>query len=335
MPASPHPVPGEVSSAPLRVGIIGTGGISRAHAPAWTRPGIELHAFSLAGAAEFAEATGAQIHDSLEDLLDAVDVVDVCTPTPDHPATVRAALEAGCHVICEKPLARTAADARALAELAAARDRRLLPAHVVRYFPAYAAARRAVCEGAIGTPAVLRFERTGQMPTQPWFADEDASGGIVMDQMIHDLDQALWLAGPARSVYAVQSLSATGTVRTAHAVLEHTAGAISHCRGLWGAPGTAFRTTFSLAGDRGRLEHDSLAHPGVQLERPASSAGPEADYLPDLGSGPSPYVLELADFQAAITGGGPAGVDAGAGVQAVAVAEAALASIRTGRRIPC
>src|SRR5699024_8983003 len=124
--------------------------------------------------------------------------------------------------VCEKPLTLTGEDARAVVDHAERAGRLLLPAHVVRFFPQYAAAQRAVAGDAIGTPAVLRFERTGSSPTQPWFADESRSGGIVMDQMIHDIDQAIWLAGPVETVYARQSVaSGTDTVRTAHVVLTH------------------------------------------------------------------------------------------------------------------
>src|SRR5699024_9786301 len=128
-------------------------------------------------------------------------------------------------------LALTAEDAQELAARAERAGRMLLPAHVGRYFPQYAAAKAAIDRGAIGEVAVLRFERTGSFPTQPWFGDEAQSGGIVMDQMIHDMDQAVWMAGPVEGVYAQQSTSsATDTVRTAHVVLTHHSGAISHCR---------------------------------------------------------------------------------------------------------
>src|SRR5690625_3470979 len=79
----------------LRVGIVGTGGISRSHAPGWLETGAQLHCFSLSGAPEFAEQFGARIHDSLDSLLAAVDVVDICSPTPVHAEQVRAALDAG------------------------------------------------------------------------------------------------------------------------------------------------------------------------------------------------------------------------------------------------
>jgi myo-inositol 2-dehydrogenase/D-chiro-inositol 1-dehydrogenase len=321
----------------LRVGIIGTGGISRAHAPGWIGAGAELHAHSLEGVQRFAEQFGAEIHDDLDDLLAEVDVVDVCTPTPEHPAIVHRALDAGCDVVCEKPLALRAEDARALVEHAERAGRMLFPAHVVRYFPQYAAAKRAIDAGSIGTPAVLRFERSGAMPTQPWFADETRSGGIVMDQMIHDIDQAIWMAGPVASVFAQENRRGQdGSLRTAHVVMTHEAGAISHCRGLWGARGTVFQYTFNLAGATGRLEYDSAAGTGVAWDAVASSRGDEeGGYLPDVSGMDSPYALEIQDAISTLTAGTAPRVTGEDGVRAVEVALAALESIATGRRIAC
>lgn len=322
---------------PLRVGIVGTGGISRAHAPGWVEAGAELHCHSVAGAEEFAAQFGARVHADLGSLLAAVDVVDVCTPTPEHGAIVHAALDAGLDVVCEKPLALTAEEADDLVAHAERAGRRLLPAHVVRYFPQYAAAKRAIDAGEIGEIAVLRFERTGSFPRQPWFGDESLSGGIVMDQMIHDIDQALWMAGPAVAVHARQHTAAvTDEVRTAHVVLTHASGAISHCRGLWGAPGTAFRYTFDLAGSGGRLRYDSEGDSGITFDAVAAARQASGDgFLPEVTTFPSPYAEEILDFVAALSSGGAARVDGADGAEAVRVAGAALQSLRTGRSIAC
>ncbi len=321
----------------LRVGIIGTGGISHAHAPGWIEIGAERHCYSVAGAPAFADRFGATVHETLESILSAVDVVDICTPTATHAELVHAALDAGRHVVCEKPLALTSEDARAVVEHADRAGLRLLPAHVVRYFPQYAAARRAVEAHRIGAPAVLRFERTGSFPTQPWFGDESQSGGIVMDQMIHDIDQALWFAGPVTRVHARQAVAATtGTVRTAHVILDHASGAISHCRGLWGAPGTAFRYAFDIAGESGRLWYDSAAHTGVEFDAVAAARRSSGDgFLPDIETMRSPYVDEIVEFARAITDGAEVRVTAADGARAVDVSRAALESLHTGRSIAC
>jgi len=321
----------------LRVGTVGTGGISRAHLPGWRELGAELHCFSEAGAEQYAAETGARVHATLEELLAAVDLVDVTAPTPAHPAIVRAALDAGKDVICEKPLALDPAEARDLVAHAERVGRRLFPAHVVRYFPQYAAAKQAVDTGAVGALAVLRFERTGSLPDRPWYADEQLSGGIVMDQMIHDIDQALWLAGPVGAVYAQQAIAGTDSaIRTAHVVLTHRSGALSHCRGFWGPAGTQFRYTFDLAGDGGRLQYDSAGDPGIVFDEVASARQAAGDgFLPDVSTLRDPYAAELVEFAGALRTGAPARVDAADGALAVEIAHAALESLRTGRSIPC
>ncbi len=323
--------------AALRVGIVGTGGISRAHLPGWQALGAELHCTSPEGAEAFAAEAGARVHPDLDALLAAVDVVDVCTPTPSHPGIVRAALDAGKDVLCEKPLALTGEEARELVAHAENVGRLLFPAHVVRWFPQYAAAKRAVDTGAIGTPAVLRFERTGALPDRDWYADEERSGGIVMDQMIHDIDQALWLAGDAESVHARQQVAASDrAVRTAHVVLTHRSGALSHCRGFWGPGGTRFRYTFDLAGDRGRLRYDSAGDAGITFDDVASARQASGDgFLPDVSTLEDPYAAEIAEFARAVTVGGATRVEAADGARAVEVSRAALDSLRTGRSIPC
>ncbi|WP_246957464.1 Gfo/Idh/MocA family oxidoreductase [Brachybacterium sp. Marseille-Q7125] len=322
---------------PLRVGVVGTGGISSAHLAGWRELGVELHCHSLEGAEQYAERTGATVHDSLASLLEAVDIVDVTTPTPSHPEIVHAALDADKDVICEKPFALTGEEAREMAEHAKRVGRALYPAHVVRYFPQYHAAKQAVDAGRIGTVAVLRFERTGTLPDRDWYADEELSGGIVMDQMIHDIDQALWIAGPAVSVYAQQQIAPSDSrIRTAHVVLTHASGAISHCRGLWGAEGTAFRYTFDIAGDAGRLQYDSDGDPGVMFDAVASARQRSGDgFLPDVSTMRDPYAAEIVDFISAIQHRTPTRVEAADGVTAVEVSRAALESLRTGRSIAC
>lgn len=320
-----------------RVGIVGTGGISRAHAHGWKALGAELHVFSESGAEEFAnQFAPVTVHESLEALLAAVDVIDVCTPTTSHPEYVHAALAASKDVLCEKPLALTEGAAEEMVAHAGESGRLLYPAHVVRFFPQYEALRRAVDAGRLGNLAVLRFERSGSMPLQPWFADESESGGIIMDQMIHDIDQALWLAGPATSVFAVERRpESNGSVRAAHVVLTHESGALSLCRGLWGAAGTAFHYSFDVAGSGGRLTYDSARNTGVEFDAVATS-GSSADYLPSVAGMKNPYGAEIADFWECVRSASTASVPRVSGadaVRAITVANAARESIRTGERV--
>jgi myo-inositol 2-dehydrogenase/D-chiro-inositol 1-dehydrogenase len=320
----------------LRVGLIGAGGISRVHAAGWRDLGAHVSVFSHDGAAALAEAYGFAVADDLDALLAAVDVVDIVTSSRSHRDLALAAIAAGKHVVCEKPLAATSEAAREIAEAAEAAGVQVFPAHVVRFFPEYARIKEQVDAGRIGAPAVLRFARGGEAPRPgSWFFDESAGGGIVLDQMIHDLDQALWLAGDVSQVYAVQSPpSVDGIVPaqvTAHVVLTHTSGALSHIQGTWGAKGMTFRTSADIAGTAGVLAIDSALDTAVTVELPAS--GETDGYLPPAAHAESPYTRQLREFARAFAGGPKPRVTAADGIRAVALAEAAAESIRSGRAI--
>lgn len=315
----------------LTVGLVGAGGISRAHAAAWRALGAKLVLTSLDGAERLAAQYGGTVAASLDDLLGRADLVDVVTPTPTHRDIVRRALDAGRAVVCEKPLARTGADAAGLVRQAAAAGLPLYPGHVVRYFPEYAAMRAAVAAGRIGRPAVLRFSRGGMFPSwAPWFSDVTESGGLVMDQMIHDLDIARWVAGEVVEVFArAHTAERDGhPLQTAHVTLTHASGALSHVQGLWGPPHLGFRTSFHVAGDDGVLGYDSAVTPAVRLDLAPVPAGGE-DH-PEAPTGESPYLTELREFADAVAGGPAPRVSAADGAVAVWLATAALDSLRSG-----
>jgi predicted dehydrogenase len=320
-------------SETLRVGIVGAGGIANAHLPAWLHTGAEVGVYSLHGAPELvARHGGGQAVGSIEELLASVDVVDVCTPTHTHPEIVFTAAAAGRHVLCEKPLALDAATAGAMAEACADAGVQLYPGHVVRYFPEYVALQAAVAGGAIGTPAVLRFDRCGARPRRAWFADPALSGGIIMDQMIHDLDFARWLGGEVEWVHARLHDSAPGTatgVVSAHVVARHHGGAISAVTGTWARPGTRFRYGFHAAGTDGMLSYDSAAEASLRTDTGAPQDGERM--LPDVSLVESPFIAEIREFAAAFTGGPAPRVNAVDGVAAVRLAAAANASLASGR----
>ncbi|MFJ4713675.1 Gfo/Idh/MocA family protein [Streptomyces sp. NPDC088785] len=324
--------------ADLDVGLIGAGGIARTHLPAWTALGARVTILSTDGnarpLADRYRESGVTAVDSLPELLDRSTVVDLCTPTFTHQELALAAIAAGRHVVCEKPLALSVAGARAMADAAEAAGVLLLPAHVVRYFPAYTALASAVAAGRVGAPAVLRLTRSGRFPVwAPWFADPALSGGILVDQMIHDLDLARLLAGDVVRVHAqVRGRQAAdppeGAVTTGTAVLTHASGALSHVLGVWGPPDLPFRTTFRVAGPDGILEHDSATPTGFRVL--AQGRRPVGEGIPGSPMTESPYLTELREFAAAVTGGPAPRVSARDGVEAVRIAVAAAESARTG-----
>ncbi|MFJ4771172.1 Gfo/Idh/MocA family protein [Streptomyces uncialis] len=349
-----EPVSGTAGRAGPRglvVGLLGAGAMARAHLPAWLALGARITVLSASGrAAELARTyqdRGVTVARDLGELLSGCDIVDICTPTPSHRELALAAIAAGRPVVCEKPLALTTEDAALVARTAEAAGVPLFPAHVVRYFPAYAAAAGAVAAGRIGTPSVLRFTRGGAYPVwAPWFADPALSGGILVDQMIHDMDFARLLAGEVVRVHARVRVGrftdGGGPDRPGHptasgtALLTHASGAVSRLLGVWGRPGLPFRTTFRVSGPDGVLEHDSTAGAagapagGRDVEAPAGGSDAEA---PGSALAESPYLTQLREFAAAVAGGPPPGVSAWDGVAAVRIATAAAESARTGKPV--
>jgi myo-inositol 2-dehydrogenase/D-chiro-inositol 1-dehydrogenase len=313
------------------VGIIGAGGIAGVHIAGWLRLGVDVVVHSLAGAPELVARYGGEVAASLDDLLTRCDVVDVCTPTYTHRTLVEAAAAAGRDVVCEKPFALTVEDTEAMIATCAAAGVGLYPAHVVRYFPEHAVVHDAVERGTLGTLAVQRYDRQGGMPVAPWFLDEELSGGIIMDLMIHDIDFARWNAGPVASLRAVRSApDESGTV-AAQVVLTHTSGSVSSIGGVWSARPVAFRTRFEVAGTGGVLRYDSATNPATWVNG-GSAAGADG-YAPKAAIGESPYLTELREFLAAFQGGPEPRVTAADGLEAVRLADAARRSLALGEAV--
>lgn len=314
------------------VGVVGVGGIGRPHLQAWRELGAATMVHSTGGrAAAVAAQYGATACGSLEELIQRSDIVDVCTPTRTHEEIVLAAAAAGRDVVCEKPLSLTHAAAAAMIAACESAGVALYPGQVVRFFPAYAAARAAVAAGNVGTPAVIRLLRRGAAPTQPWFSDPAQSGGLIVDQMIHDFDFARWIAGDVGSVNA-KLLGENGGPSIGLAILTHRSGAISHLTGGWGRREEVFRTAFSIAGSAGLITHNTTLHPALTFEGQAEVVQSGA-LLPDISIGPTPYLAELAEFAAAFAGGPTPRVTAADSLAALDIALAAAESARTGRPV--
>ncbi|QGN35268.1 gfo/Idh/MocA family oxidoreductase [Microlunatus sp. Gsoil 973] len=314
--------------------MVGAGGIAGAHLPAWLGTGAQVSVYAHDGAhALVTRCGGGTVVDSFEELASQVDVIDVCTPTPCHRQYIEAAAAAGKHVLSEKPLGRTAADARAAIDACSAAGVQLYPGHVVRFFSEYETMHREVVAGTIGEVAVQRFTRGGTRPDKAWYHDDEQSGGIILDQMIHDLDFARWNAGEVSTAFARLSKNGEGldAVVNAQVVLTHVGGAISYVGGIWARPGTTFRTTFEIVGTTGFLRHDSTQYKPVVID--GGLADDSGTGLLPATHGVSPFATEIAEFARAFAGGPQPRVTAEDGYAATVIAEAAIESLETGRPV--
>lgn len=326
-------------NTPTRVGIIGHGFIGRQHLRSWAEIGVELHIFSLSALGGVSNEFDVASHPDADSLIKAVDVVDICTPSHSHAELAVRAARLGRHVICEKPIALTLEDAEAMLQAARTHERRLLVAQVVRYFPEYRALRRAVNSGAVGDVAVVRLARETFPPSRPvhdWLFDAALSGGIIGDLMIHDIDYAIWLAGPVRRVYAKTMRIVSEFEDHAYAILTHESGVLTHLTASWAQVPPRFRTRIEIAGQQGLLVFDSDASRTLspQFRDAAGSGSRSAVGLPDTTSGHNdPFTAELRDFLDCIEQGVEPQVTAQDGVAALRVALAANQSSRTGQPV--
>lgn len=325
----------------MRVGILGVGFMGTTHATGWTETGAELAgvaAETVEEAQPLANHYGIKIFTDLAAMLPDVDVVDICTPTHLHYRMVLESAAAGKQIVCEKPLARSVEQAQEIVIACREAGVQLLVAHVVRYFPEYALAKQAVADGMIGRPAVLRLTRGSYRPKKPvgnWFLDEEKSGGILMDLMIHDYDYARWIAGDVYSVYAkrVRHQDA-GNVDYGMVILRHTSGALSHIAGAWAYPPPVFRTGFELTGDEGLIEFASEdTAPIKNLVLKTNGSGAPDVALPSSPTSESPYTTQIKEFYMTLNGEKAARITAGDGLAAVQIAQAAIQSAQTGEAV--
>ncbi len=319
------------ASAP-QVGLIGTGFMGSVHAAAWRAIGAPVAAVLVPPGRERPAdpaLAGAEIHTDREAFLDAVDVVDICTPSDSHVELALAAAAAGRPTLCEKPLSLEVGDALRVVTAFEKAGVLLQVAHVVRFFPEYVAARQAVARGEIGEPAVLRLSRLSFAPdrgSDSWFADERRSGGLFFDLMIHDLDVARWLGGDVTQVYA----RASGGPRShGIAVLTHASGAISHVEASWAEPAPVFRTRLEIAGEHGIITFDSdETAPIVARLHQGAESGTTA--LADVSLTANPFEAELTHFLDVVAGRTDPVLTPLDAVAAVQLAAAARVSARDG-----
>jgi predicted dehydrogenase len=207
--------------ARTRVAVFGVGYMGKFHAEKFAAsPAAQLVAVADADAAragEIAGALGCAQATDYRTLLGSIDAACVAVPTERHHEVVRACLEAGVHVLVEKPIARTLAEADQMLALAKAKELVLQVGHLQRFNPAF----QALAADA-ARPLFIDIERLA--PFKARGTDVD----VILDLMIHDLDLALALArAPVEQVSASGFRVLTDAIDIANARIEFADGAIA------------------------------------------------------------------------------------------------------------
>lgn len=197
----------------IRMGIIGVGGIAQIrHIPVYLKMAdkVTITAVSdlnVSRAQEVAEKNGIpHVFTDYRQMFDLVDAVTICTPNKSHAEIVTAALEAGIHVLCEKPMAITTEECEAMIAASKKNNKVLSIAYHYRHKKQSQAAKEAMVNGDVGEPLVTRVQALRRRKVPGWgvFTNKELQGGgSLIDYGCHLLDLALWLLGDPEPVQVI------------------------------------------------------------------------------------------------------------------------------------
>ncbi|MGW2691247.1 Gfo/Idh/MocA family protein [Streptomyces sp. NPDC001296] len=353
-----------MTDTPLRVGLVGFGlAGSVFHAPLIAATeGLALDTVVTSNPERQKEARTAypevRIADSADELWSRageLDLIVIASPNKTHIPIATAALQAGLPVVVDKPIAGTAAEARALAALAEERGLLLSVFQNRRWDNDFLTLRKLLADGELGDVWRFesRFERWRPQPKGGWRESGDPAeiGGLLYDLGSHVVDQALVLFGPAASVYAETDIRRPGaqTDDDTFIALTHTSGVRSHLyvSATTAQLGPRFRVLGSTAGyvKHGLDPQEAALREGL---RPGADWGREPESLwGRIGAGESPltgggspvptlpgdYPAYYAAVAEALRAGGSNPVTAHEAAAALDVLEAARRSAREGAAV--
>lgn len=274
-----------------------------------------------------------RVYPTLDGLVkdERVDLVDICLPSYLHASATRRALRAGKHVLVEKPVALTVAQATGMISTAQQSGQMLMVGQVLKYFPEFAWLAQTIRAARWGKLLALHLRRIIAKPDwgDTWFADPAKSGGMVVDLHIHDTDFIVHLFGKPRAVTSqgvtrnrsVDALKTTYHYRKSGPLLTAEAGWIN-------GASLPFEHGFDAFFERASAHFNSSHAPQPVLHQRRKS-GPVK--LP-VGDG---FAVQLEEAVRGVRRGDvPAGLSAYSATDALRVCKAEEKSARSGKTVP-
>ncbi len=191
----------------LKVGLVGVGGISGVHIPAWnSMEDMELVALCDIRPEQMERFEGVNKYTDFEEMIEneSLDILDICLPTYLHADYAIKAMNRGINVVCEKPISLDINDVDRVYAAAKANNVKFMVAQVIRFWPEYEIVREIYNTGKYGRLLSADLSRLGCYPKYSWdnwMMDEKRSGMVPFDLHIHDVDFMVYAFGtPKNSV---------------------------------------------------------------------------------------------------------------------------------------
>lgn len=341
----------------MRLGLIGCGSIGALRAQAIAQiPGFRLVAVADADAARahaVVDRVGAVVEADWRNLVrrEDLDAVIVSTPPPLHAPMCIEALEAGRHVICEKPLARSPEEGRAIVEAAERAGRLLATGFNYRFYPAIVKARVILDSGRIGELDHIRSytgHPGGREFTHPWVHEVDVmGGGALVDNGIHTIDLTRYFLGEVSEVkgYATGNVwGFPGCEDNAFTLLRSPVGKVATLQASW-SEWRGYRWAIEIYGTRGcvRASYPPMLTQAVWVDRPGGARRRRIHAFPLFQvrerlrsphwTARQSFVVELTAFSRAIAGEKTELALGRDGLRAVEIAHAAYRGSRDGTTV--
>jgi myo-inositol 2-dehydrogenase/D-chiro-inositol 1-dehydrogenase len=318
----------------IKVGIIGAGYIGGVHAGILGRDErVRIAAVSdpLADRAEsLARAIGAEIAHTAEDLIEAVDAVYITTPNTKHTALALAGLAANKHVFCEKPMATSLAEARAVFAAASNSGTVFQVGHNRRFAPVYATLKRLLEEAGPAHSAHVKMNR-GELINPVWVGDPEVTGGFLFETTIHMFDMLRFLFGEVVNLDAVGSSHQYPEVDDFSMLLRFAGG-------MHATMASSADASWMFPFERVEVFCHHQTFTTREMESITHSEGLEGRHFTQTMQQLSKeekwgYAQEDRAFVDSIANGAPVAVTASDGLKSVELVDACYRAVRTGERV--
>lgn len=321
------------------LGVVGLGVMGKNHARVATElDGVELAAICDADPDVLAQQEARFETPAFRDVADllaveGLDAVVVATPTKTHPAVARQVVDAGVHLLVEKPLADNAEDARGIADAADEAGLTLAVGHIERHNPVVGTVATALGDGRFGDLIALSARRVSNLPGRI------RDVGVVLDLGVHDIDVMRYLVGePVTAVYARAGTHHAdhGHLDHAHVMLEFADGVTGTLEANWLTPMKVRTLSLTCSGAYVELDYIdqaatvSTSRFGDVEEADLSRVPLDVEARPLEVETDEPLRREIDDLRRAVEEGRPPLVTGADGVAAIRIAEAAHRSARDG-----